>query len=143
MSVIGLVSIALTGGLALLQLEGIYFAVKEAGIPLILAFVALGSIFFKKPLASLLIFKSSLFDTQRIKAKLQENNKERDFEKLMNSSTLFLSGSFVLSAVLNFVIALLVFKNIDPNMKESLRTQIINEQVADMTWMGYVFIAVP
>ena len=142
-SVIGLVSIALTGGLALLQLEGIYFAIKEAGIPLILAFFALGSIAFKKPLASLFIFKSSLFDTELITAKLRENNKEKFFKKLMNTSTLVLSGSFVLSAVLNFVIALFVFKDIDPDMEEHLKRQLINEQVADMTWMGYVFIALP
>lgn len=142
-SLIGLVSIALTGGLALLQLEGIYFAVKEAAIPLALAFVALGSIAFKKPLASLLIFKSSLFDTHLIKKQLKGNNKEKDFEKLMNISTFVLSGSFVLSAILNFVIAIIVFKDIQPNLEEELKRQIINEQVADMTWMGYVFIALP
>lgn len=142
-SLISLVSIALTGGLALLQLEGIYFAVKEAAIPLVLAFVTLGSITFKKPLASLLIFKSSLFDTALIKEKLKENNKERTFDKLMNISTLVLSGSFVLSAVLNFVIAIFVFKDIEPELTEELKRQVINEQVADMTWMGYAFIALP
>lgn len=142
-SLIGLLSIALTGGLALLQLEGIYFAIKEAAVPLVLAFVVLGSIILKKPLASLLIFKSSLFDTVLIKDKLKENNKEKEFDRLMNISTLALSASFVLSAVLNFVIAVLVFKDIEPDLKEELKRQIINEQVADMTWMGYVFIALP
>jgi len=142
-SVIGLVSIALTGGLALLQLEGIYFAIKEAGIPLALAFFALGSIVFKKPLASLFIFKSSLFDTELIKTKLRKNHREKSFKKMMNTATLALSGSFVLSAVLNFVIAILVFKDIDPIMENHLKRQLINEQVADMTWMGYVFIALP
>ena len=142
-SLIGLVSIALTGGLALLQLEGIYFAIKEAAIPLVLAFVTLGSIAFKKPLASLLIFKSSLFDTALIKEKLKENNKEKNFDRLMDISTLALSGSFVLSAILNFVIAIFVFKDIKPDLTEELKRQILNEQVADMTWMGYVFIALP
>lgn len=142
-SIIGLLSIALTGGLALLQLEGIYFAIKEAIIPLILAFVVFGSVFFKKPLADLLIFKSALFNTELIQSRLKLNNKEKDFKKLMNISTLVLAGSFVLSAVLNFIIAILVFVDIDPAMDEELRRQVINEQVADMTWMGYVFIALP
>ena len=142
-SLIGLIGIALTGGLALLQLEGIYFAVKEAAIPLALAFVAVGSIFFKKPLASLFIFKSALFDIKKIKEKLQENKKEKHFEKLMNFSTLGISVSFVLSAILNFIIAVFVFKDIDPAMDEELKRQVINEQIADMTWMGYVFIALP
>lgn len=142
-SVIGLLSIALTGGLALFELEGIYFAIKEAGIPLLLAFIALGSVFLKKPLASLLIFKSSLFDTNLIQSQLKANNREKDFKKLMNNSTLVLSASFVLSAVLNFIIAIRVFADIDPLLEELERKQLINEQVADMTWMGYVFIALP
>ena len=142
-SLIGLIGIALTGGLALLQLEGIYFAVKEAAIPLVLALVALASIFAKKPLAHLFIFKSSIFDTNLIQAKLISNNKEKDFRKLMNVSTLILSCSFVLSAVLNFMIAIFVFADIDPQIGEELKRQRINEQVADMTWMGYVFIALP
>ena len=41
------------------------------------------------------------------------------------------------------MIALYVFKNIDPQLSEAIKEQIINKQVADMTWMGYVFIAVP
>ena len=61
----------------------------------------------------------------------------------MNQSTWILGGSFVLSAVLNFVIAVLVFTDIDPSLAEEARRQMINEQVADMTWMGYVFIALP
>lgn len=142
-SVIGLVSIALTGGLALLQLEGIYFAIKEAAIPLILALITVGSIFFQKPLASLLIFKSSLFDIQKIEERLKENKTEKNFKKLMNFSTLILSASFVLSSILNFLIAIYVFKDMNPNMEENLKRQLINEQVADMTWMGYVFIALP
>ena len=142
-SLIGLISIALTGGLALLQLEGIYFAIKEGLIPLLFAFFTLGTIAFKKPLASLLIFKSSLFDTKLIQSKLIDNNKEKDFKKLMNVSTLVLSGSFVLSAILNFVIALFVFTDIDPLLGEELKRQTLNQQVADMTWMGYVFIALP
>ena len=142
-SLVGLISIALTGGLALFQLEGIYFAIKEAFVPLIFAFIALGSIFLKKPLASLLIFKSSLFDTHLIQKKLKEGNKEKDFEKLMNISTLALSGSFVLSAILNFIIAIFVFKDVNLSLDENTRRQLINEQVADMTWMGYVFIALP
>ena len=142
-SLIGLVSIALTGGLALFQFEGIYFAIKEAAIPLLLALIAIASILLKKPLATWFIFKSSLFDIQIIEEKLKENNKEEHFKKLMNFSTLSLSASFVLSAILNFIIAFFVFQNLDPNLTENVKRQIINEQIADMTWMGYVFIALP
>lgn len=143
MSLIGVLSIALTGGLALFQFKGIYFAIKEALIPLILAIVAAGSIFFKKPLASFFILKSSIFNKQDIKIKLQEHNKQQDFQKLMNISTLILAASLVLSSILNFVIAILVFKDIDPHAEQHIKQLVLNKQVADMTWMGYVFIALP
>ena len=142
-SLLGLVSVGLTGGLALLQLEGIYFAVKEAAVPLALACGTGLSVLIKKPLARLIVFKSSLFDTQRIQEKLRENKTERHFESLMSISTWILAGSFILSAVLNFIIAIFVFKSIDPLLEENIKRQTVNEQVADMTWMGYVFIALP
>ena len=143
MSLIGVIGVALTGGLALFQLKGIYFAIKESAIPLAIALWALGSIYWKKPLASLLFFKSSLFKKDLLLQKLKENQKEKDFEQLMIHSTIGLAGSFLLSAVLNFVIAVFVFKGIDSNLEEEHRRQILNEQIADMTWMGYIFIALP
>ncbi len=142
-SLIGVVGVALTGGLALFQFKGIYFAIKEAAIPLFIGIVVLVCIPFKKPLISFLLFESSLFKKDLIYEKLKEYNTERDFQKLMNKTTLWLAGSFFLSAVLNFVIGLIVFKEIDPELEEGIKRQILNEQIADMTWMGYVFIALP
>ncbi len=142
-SLIGVIGVALTGGLALLQLKGIYFAIKEAIIPLFIAIVVLGSIPYKKPLISLFLFQSSLFKKDLIYEKLKEHNKEKEFQMLMNKTTIWLAGSFLLSALLNFIIGLIVFKNINPDLKEAVQRQILNEQIADMTWMGYVFIAFP
>ena len=142
-SVIGLVGTALTGGLALLKLKGIYFALKEAGIPLALAAFGMASVWFKKPLMRWLIFESSLFQKERIQEKLQEKQTQTPFNQLMNQSTMALSLSFVLSALLNFIVALWVFKDIDSSLSELAQTEILNKQIADMTWMGYLFIALP
>ena len=125
------------------QLKGIYFAIKEAAIPLFISGIALGSIRYKKPLISVFLFQSSLFKKDLIYEKLREYGKEKDFQKLMNKTTVWLSGSFLLSAALNFIIALIVFKDIDSGLKEEVKRQILNEQIADMTWMGYAFIAFP
>lgn len=143
LSVIGVVSVALTGGLALWQFKGIYFAIKEAAIPLFIAIITIASIPYKKPLVSLFLFELSFFKKDLIYKKLQEHNKEKDFKLLMNKTTVWLAGSFVLSAVLNFIIAIIVFKEINPLLAEANKKQILNEQIADMTWMGYVFIAFP
>ena len=143
LSLIGLVGTGLTGGLALMQLEGIYFAIKEAAIPMAIALFCVGSVFVKKPLAYFFILNSAIFKTKKIKEKLKENNTEKQFEKVMKIATLILSASFVLSAILNFIIALFVFETGPEGIEENVKRELLNKQIADMTWMGYVFIAVP
>ena len=134
-SIMGLVGILLTGGFALLQLEGIFFAIKEAAIPLIIGLITVGSVLYKKPFMLLLI-KSTVFNKELIFQKLEENKKEKAFAHLMNSTTLCCAGSFFISAILNFFIAQHVFRE-----RDSLKT--LNEQIATMTWLGYVVIALP
>ena len=134
-SVMGLTGILLTGGFALLQLEGIFFAIKEAMIPFIIGLITIGSVFYKKPFMTLLI-KSSAFAEDLIFQKLKENNTEKAFVRLMNETTLYFAGSFFISAVLNFFIAQNIFQE-----RDSLET--LNEQIATMTWLGYVVIALP
>ena len=143
LSIIGLVSIILTGGLALMKLEGIFFAIKEALIPLIIALVILGSLFYKKPLMYLILIKSSAIKSQIILSRIKDKENEIPFNKLMKMSTFWLAGSFLLSAILNFIIAVFVFTNISPEASSNQKSQILNEQIADMTWMGYVMIALP
>lgn len=143
LSAIGLVSVLLTGGLALMKLEGIFFAVKEALIPLIIALFILFSVFYKKPLLYIVLIKSPLFKSQLILDRIKTKGNEILFSKLMKAGTLWLSASFLLSALLNFIIAFFVFTNIDATLPPKERSQILNEQIADMTWMGYVMIALP
>lgn len=144
LSAIGLVSVLLTGGLALMKLEGIFFAIKEALIPLIIALFILCSVFFyKKPLLYIVLIKSPLFKSQLILDRVKTGGKESQFNRLMKTGTLWLSGSFLLSAILNFVIAFFVFTDIDIKLSPEKRSQILNEQIADMTWMGYIMIALP
>ena len=143
LSVFGLVSVVLTGGLALMQLEGIFFAIKEASIPLLIALFILGSLFYKKPIMHLILEKSSAIKSQMILNCIKEREKESQFNRLMKTGTLWLSGSFLLSAALNFIIAFFVFTDINPEISSDMKSQILNEQIADMTWMGYVMIALP
>ncbi|MCY4513509.1 MAG: hypothetical protein OXB86_07460 [Bdellovibrionales bacterium] len=141
-SILGLVGIALTGGLALFQFEGHVFAIKEAVIPLIIAVFIIGSVFYRKPVMSLFILNPSLFKKDLILSRLKSSQKEEDFKKLLNFTTFCLGGSFVLSAIMNFFVALWVFKDIS-HLDSDMKSQILNEQVADMQWLGYVLIALP
>ena len=141
-SVLGLLNIGLTGGLALLETDGIFFAIKEAAIPLVLAFFCIFSIPLKKPVMEWMIFNSSLFNKERIQEQLLLKKEEKNFQKLMNQSTLALSSSFFLSALLNFWIAFFIFEPA-PDLSPSAMATLRNQQIADMTWKGYIFIALP
>ena len=143
-SILGLLNTGLTGGLALLESEGLFFAIKEAAIPLVLGFFCIFSVFLQKPVMEWLLFSSSLFNKKRIEEQLLLKKEQKNFKKLMKQSTLVLSSSFFLSAFLNFWIAFSIFmEEIDPALSPVTRATIRNHQIADMTWKGYVFIALP
>ena len=143
LSLIGLVSVILTGALALMNPGALAFVIKETLIPLIIAFVILATLFYKKPLMYIILVKSPILKSQRILDRIKQKGTEAPFHRLMKQATLWLAGSFFLSAGLNFIIAFRVFSNIDPKLPLHKQSQILNEQIADMTWMGYVMIALP
>ena len=143
-SVLGLLNTGLTGGLALAETEGLFFAIKEASIPLLLGLFCVFSVPLKRPVMEWMLLSSSLFNKKKIEEKIHLNNQEKNFKKLMNQSTIFLSFSFFLSAILNFWIALSIFLvELDPSLSSEALSVIRNKQIADMTWKGYIFIALP
>ena len=142
-SVIGLLGVGLTGGGALLKLDSHFFAIKEALVPLFVASCIFGSVIFKKPVMKLLLFKSSLFKTDLILQKIQNHQEEAGFEKLMNKTSLAVGLLFIASGFMNFFIALWIFKDIPENISEELQAKILNGQIADMTWLSYLIIALP
>ena len=75
--------------------------------------------------------------------KLQEYGNQVQYDQLIKKCTLLFSGTFFLSAVLNFVLAIRIFKPIPTGITESEAADIVNKQIADMTWLGYVVIALP
>lgn len=173
LSIFGIVNVLFTGGLALLQVEGIWFAVKEAAFPLLIGAFAYATI-FRTPLMKTLTRHAQVFDIPKINAALLEKSeaergklnegeiKKGEIKKdesplylnegfvnhpqlnqLFKTSTLLFAFSFLLSSVMNFVLAIWVFQPIADTLIEVERRNLLNEQVARMTWMGYVVIALP
>jgi intracellular septation protein A len=143
LSLFGIINILLTGGLALLELDGFWFAIKEAAVPFVIAVFVLASAMTKRPLIEMLLYNESLMKTGLVKAKLKELNLELEFHKHLQKSTVLLSSSFFLSAILNFLLAKWVFSQIDPTLDPAQRAQVLNEQIANMTWLGFLVIALP
>lgn len=142
-SLLGLLNVLLTGGFALLKLEGFWFAVKEASFPALIGCFVFASSFTNKPLFSFFLNQPGLFSMDLIKQRLAENGSEQKYLDLIKRCTLLFSGTFFISALLNFLLAVRIFKNIPMDLTENQKADMLNTQIADMTWMGYVVIALP
>lgn len=142
-SLLGVVNVLMTGGLALMKLEGIWFAVKEAAFPFILGLGVLASTFTRRPLMKALAVNSNVLNMPLIESRLKETGKETDFDSHIKKSTYFLTVSFFLSSALNFGLARFVFSDIDPALAPLERSSVLNDQIARMTWLSFVVIVLP
>ncbi len=132
--IVGIVSVLLTGGFRLLDIPPRWFAVKEAAIPAALALAILVSAWIGKPLAR--IFLDQILDRERIDTALAEHGTAHEYEQRTSIATYLLAGAFVLSAILNFVLARIVVTS-DPG------TDAFNSELGRMTALSYPVITIP
>lgn len=142
-SIFGVFNTLFTGGFALLELSSTWFIVKEAAFPFLLGVFVLASSISRKPVVKFMFNFSQIMDLDKINHRLKEFNNYENYEKLLLRTNNLFSISFFISAFLNFMLAYWVFKDIDPSLSDKLRTEALNQQIADMWWMGYVVIALP
>ncbi|MBA3379053.1 MAG: MFS transporter, partial [Chloroflexia bacterium] len=110
------------------------FAVKEAAIPAALALAILVSAWIGRPLAR--IFLNQILDRERIDSALAEHGTAQEYEQRTAIATYLLAGAFVLSAILNFVLARIVVTS-DPG------TDAFNSELGRMTALSYPVITIP
>ena len=142
-SLIGIFNVMLTGSLVVMNLNGIWFAIKDASLPFVLGLLVLGSAWTKTPAARLLFCNPQFLDMTAIDHELNERGEALKFNELLKRTTIWLSLSFFISAVCNFFLAYHVFEAIDPNLEMHAQTLLLNAQIARMTWMGFAIIALP
>ena len=147
---LGLVSVLLTGGLTLYLWNqdgtvkpnaAILFGLKEASIPLILAAAVIGSHFTPQPLLRTFLYSDSLFDIHKIEATVRRKNADHAYRSILMEATLLFAASFLLSTILNFLLALYFLGGLDhsaPNARE-----LYNKEVARLTGWGFAVIGVP
>lgn len=143
LSILGLLNVSVTGGLAIYGIEGIWFAVKEAVFPLIIAAFVAGSAFTRKPFIQTLIMNPQTMKLDLIEDRLRETGRELDFLQLLQRATWLLSLSFLVSAILNFWLAQRIFTPLDPLFNEAERARVLNEQIGQMTGLSFVVIMIP
>ncbi len=149
-SLIGLVSVLLTGGITLMvwradgsihEQAALLFATKEAAIPLVLGITVIVSHFTHTPLIRVFIFNPEIFDLERIRRALVERKRENELEGTLWRATLAFGGAFLVSTVLNFALAYYFLSAVDTvaaNAREAY-----NDAVARQTLWGFFVIGVP
>jgi hypothetical protein len=135
-SIIGLISVLLTGGIGILNIPTEWFAVKEAAIPLVLGLAVVISLKTPYPLVRTLLFNPEIMHVDRVQTALREHEAEKEFEKLLTFCTWLLAASFLLSAVLNFILARWIV--VSPS-----GTDAFNAEVSKMMAWSWPIIAIP
>ena len=133
-SVLGLISVLLTGGIGLLQLDVRWLAVKEAGIPFIIGLVVLGSLRTPYPLVKTLVAK--VIDAEKVQQALEARDTVAAYEKRLTWATYLIAASFFLSSALNFALVRVIVVS-PPG------TSAFNEELGRMTALSLPVIAVP
>mgnify|MGYP006902062605 CR=1 FL=1 len=135
-SVLGLVSVLITGTIGLLKLDPGWVAVKEAAIPLIIGIVVVVSIYTPFPLVKKLLYNDQIIDIEKVETELKERGNQQAFNKRLNKASWMIAGAFMLSAILNYVLAKII-------VKSPAGTQAFNEELGTMTWWSFPVITLP
>jgi hypothetical protein len=135
-SALGIISVGLTGGISLMELDVIYIAIKEAAVPAIIGLATLASLKTQQPLIHTFLLNDSIFETKKITKSLREKNAEAAFDRLLVNASWILAGSFLLSSILNYLLAVIIL-TAEPG------TVAWNEQLGKMTALSFPVIALP
>jgi intracellular septation protein A len=135
-SVFGFLSVLLTGGIALFELNVTWLAVKEASIPALIAIFVLCSGIYGKPLIAKMLLNDSLFKVDLIYEKLHALGRTELFKTKIAFANKLLALTFIFSAVMNYVLARWI-------VKSPAGTVSFNEELGRMTLLSYPIIAIP
>jgi hypothetical protein len=135
-ALLGLISVLLTGGIGLLQLDPQWLAIKEAAIPGLIGIAVLISTYTPYPLIRTLLYNPKFIDVGKIRQKLDEYGNSSAFETRMQNATYLLSGTFLFSSVVNYTLAKWV-------VTSPAGSAAFNEELGKMTLLSYPLIAIP
>ena len=93
-SALGVVSVTLTGGISLMELDAIYIAIKEAAIPAMFGLATVLSLKTSQPLIHTFLLNEAILNLAAINTALDENGRRAEFDKLLINASWILAGSF-------------------------------------------------
>lgn len=135
-SILGIISVLLTGGMSLLKLDPQYIAIKEAAVPGLLCLATLISLRTRYPLVRTFLYNDKVLQTQRIAEALNRKGTETAFNQALTNASYLIALSFLLSSVLNYALAKILLVS-PPG------TEAYNAELGKMTALSFPVIAVP
>jgi len=135
-ALLGLISVLLTGGIGLLQLDTRWLAVKEAAIPGLIGIAVLISTQTRYPLIKTLLYNPRILNVDKIGQKLDKLGRTEMFEVRLLNATYLLGGTFFFSAVMNYILARWI-------VTSPAGSAAFNEQLGQLSLLSYPMIAIP
>ncbi|WP_264912771.1 VC0807 family protein [Vibrio sp. STUT-A16] len=135
-SALGFISVLLTGGIGLLELDTRWLALKEALIPGLIGLAVLGSTFTRYPLMQKLVLNDTVLNLSLINERLKENGQSEAFERCLMSSNYLFASTFAFSSAMNYFLATWI-------VTSPSGTTAFNEELGKMTLYSYPMIAIP
>lgn len=135
-SVLGVISVFLTGGISLLKLPAEYIAIKEAAIPALIGLAVLITQRTSKPLIKIFILNEQIINWPALNQALERRGTTDLFEKKVAISSYIVAASFFLSSALNYILAKMILVS-DPG------TTAYTEELGKMTALSYPVIVIP
>lgn len=133
---LGLVSVLLTGGIGLLELDAQWLAIKEAAIPAILGIAVIGSTYTRYPLIRTVLFNQRLMHVEKIQEQLTVRGTGSEFDKRLQTANWLFGGTFAFSATMNYFLARYL-------VTSPSGTAAFNEELGQLALMSYPMIAIP
>lgn len=135
-ALLGIISVTLTGGIGLLELDAGWLAIKEAAVPAVIGLAVLVSTRTRYPLVRTLLYNPNVLDVDKIHQTLVEKGKVAEFEARLLNASYFFAATFLFSSIMNYVLARWI-------VTSDAGTQAFNEELGRMTLVSYPMIAIP
>lgn len=136
LSVLGFVSVLLSGMFGLLKMNATWFAVKEATVPLVIGVFVLVTARSKNSLIRELLVNPQVVDVERVNSALDQRNQQPAFEQLLRRASVWIAGSFLVSAILNYALARYI-------LRSPPATPEFNAELGKMNALSWPVIVVP
>lgn len=126
----------LTGSFGLMEAEPKWVVLKETAMPLLIGVMVLATANTKKSLLKVFLLNDQLFDIDKINSHIDTAEKKATLEREFKVANWLLVASFMVSALLNYILASRI-------VKSQGGTEAFNQEIATLTWVGYLVITGP